>query len=235
MSALFAQPSAPAFDRWRIVEADAATVAEHAQGAALVHADPPWTYNSGGVFRGWDGGNAGTIEDHYAACGDGMIASHVAATYDAAAPDAYLFLWTTWPKLAEWIAAGAGRWRYVTGGAWHKTGRMGIGFHVRGDTEPWLLYVKGKPRPLGPLSNGYASERGAHSEKPRAYLRRVVEALCPADGLVLDVYAGRAPLGAACVEADRRYVGIELDPERASMARTNIAHAALRAGRCAGG
>jgi N6-adenosine-specific RNA methylase IME4 len=226
---LFESVAPPAFDRWRIVEADAATVAQHAQGAALVHADPPWFYKSGGVFRGLEGGNAGAIEDHYESIvDDAAISAHVAATFDAAAPDAYLFLWTTWPKLAEWMAVGAGPWRYVTGGCWHKVGRMGIGFHVRGDTEPWLLYVKGKPRPFGPLSNGYASERGAHSEKPAPYLRRVVEALTPPGALVLDVYAGRAPLGVACVEADRPYVGIELDPERATIARTNIAAAASR-------
>ena len=217
---LFDSVAPPAFDRWRIVEADAATVAQHAQGAALVHADPPWQYDNVAV--------CGNAADKYGLIDMATISAHVAATFDAAAPDAYLFLWTTWPKLAEWMAVGAGPWRYVTGGCWHKVGRMGIGFHVRGDTEPWLLYVKGKPRPFGPLSNGYASERGAHSEKPAPYLRRVVEALTPPDALVLDVYAGRAPLGVACVEADRSYVGIELDPERATIARTNIAAAASR-------
>ena len=223
MTALFAPPVAPRFDRWRIVEADAATVADVVMGARLVHIDPPWTYSNAAV--------RGNAADEYGTISMEQIAAHVDATFDAAAPDAYLFLWTTWPKLAEWMAVGAGRWRYVTGGAWHKVGRLGIGFHVRGDTEPWLLYVKGKPRPVGPLSNGYASERQEHSEKPAGYLRAVVEALCPVGGTVLDVYAGRSPLGVACVHADREYVGIELDAERAAMGRANIAAAALRVGR----
>lgn len=230
MTALFAAPVAPSFNRWRIVEADAATVAAVVAGTPLVHINPPWTYDRPGVCRG-DGSLAGDPDEHYGLLTMEQIAAHVDATFDAAAPDAYLFLWTTWPKLAEWMAVGAGRWRYVTGGAWHKVGRLGIGFHVRGDTEPWLLYVKGKPRPVGPLSNGYASQRQEHSEKPAGYLRAVVEALCPVGGTVLDVYAGRSPLGVACVHADREYVGIELDPERAAIGRENIAAAALRRGR----
>ena len=231
MSTLFAAPVAPSFDRWRIVEADAATVADVVTGARLVHIDPPWMYRAGGVARGGLQPRANVIEEYYSTIPDAVVAAHVDATFDAAAPDAYLFLWTTWPKLAEWMAVGAGRWRYVTGGAWHKVGRLGIGFHVRGDTEPWLLYVKGRPRPVGPLSNGYASQRQEHSEKPAGYLRSVVEALCPVGGTVLDVYAGRSPLGVACVHADREYVGIELDPERAAIGRENIAAAALRVGR----
>ena len=223
---MFAPAAAPQVQDCVIVEVDAAEVASVASGARLVHIDPPWTYRSHGVFRGFEGGNAGAIEDHYAPLDLPAIVAHVAATFDAAAPDAYLLLWTTWPQLGEWMAASAALpWRLVTGGSWHKTGRLGIGFHVRGDSEPWLLYVKGKPRPYGALSNAYASERQAHSEKPAAFLRLAIAALTQPGDLVLDVYAGRGPCGVAARQEGRRYVGIEVDHERAEIARASIARA----------
>jgi len=209
---------APVVDDCQIYEQDAAGVASVVTGARLVHTDPPWTYEISGL--------RGHATNHYDTISMVQIAAHLTAAFDAAAPDAYLFLWSTWPKLVEWIGASAAMpWRHVTGGSWHKTDRMGIGFHVRGDSEPWLLYVKGKPRPFSALSNAYASARTEHSEKPIPFLRRMVSALTEPGDLVLDVYAGRGPCGVACRAEGRRYAGIEIDPERAEIARANIAQA----------
>ena len=205
--ALFAAPVAPEPDGVRLVLGSAAEARALVSGAALVHADPPWTYD--------DTRTNGAAVDHYETIGMAEIAAHLDAAWDAAAPDSYLVCWCTWPKLAEWLAASSGmRWRYVTGGSWHKAGRIGIGTHVRGNDEPILLYVKGSPRPNLALRNSYVSERGRHSEKPVPFLRRIVDALARPDGRVLDLYAGLAPLARACRDAGREYVGIEIDPQR---------------------
>lgn len=215
---MFQDHKAPQVDECRIHECDAAAVASIVSGARLVHTDPPWVYGGGNT------GLAGSACDHYAVVTMEKIAEHLTAAYDAAAPDAYLFLWSTWPKIVEWIGASTAMpWRHVTGGSWHKAGRMGIGFHVRGDSEPWLLYVKGRPRPFAALSNAYGSARTKHSEKPIPFLRQMIAALTEPGDLVLDVYAGRASCGVAARLEGRRYAGIEIDPERAEIARANIA------------
>jgi site-specific DNA-methyltransferase (adenine-specific) len=177
-------------------------------GARLIHADPPWTYDNGG--------NQGNAADHYDLISMEEIAQHLDASYDLAAEHSYLLVWTTWPKLGEWMAAGASlRWNYLTGGVWHKTGRLGVGYHWRGDSEPLLLYRKGNPRPVTKkLSNCFAGPRTRHSEKPVPFLRSILEAWTEPDDLVVDLYAGLAPLARACAAEGRRYVGAEIDPER---------------------
>lgn len=213
---LFPDAKPPEIDDCRIVECDAADVARHATGARLVHTDPPWSYRNTGL--------EGNVGDRYGCITMSQIADHMAAAFAAADRDAYLFLWSTWPHIAAWFAASAAMpWRYVTGGSWHKNDRLGIGFHVRGDTEPWLLYVKGKPRPVSALSNGFASARTEHSEKPIPFLRSVIRAMTEPGDLVLDVYAGLGPCGVAARAEGRQYVGIEIDAERAAKARANVA------------
>lgn len=194
-------------------------------GARLVIADPPWLYESGGVFRGWQGGNAGCIEDHYATTTDLSIVSVVDAAFDCAADGSRLALWVTWPKLGEWMAASAGmRWRYVTGGAWGKAGQMGVGFHWRGDSEMLLVYVKGSPgRPFEAVSNLHVSKRTDHSEKPVDWLRAAVRAWTEPGDLVLSVYSGLFPEGRACALEGRRCVGAEIDPERHTAALGRLA------------
>lgn len=219
---LFGAAEAPRSDRWSIVVGDAAEVFPTIRGAALVHADPPWSYTTAPLSGRY-------AADHYDTITMTQIVSHLAALYDCAGRDAYLACWCTWPRLGEWMAASAALpWAYVSGGAWAKSGRMGIGFHWRGDSEPLLLYKRGSPRALEAISNSHVSVRTEHSEKPIDFLRSIVRAFCPPDGLVVDLYAGRAPLGVACVQEGRRYVGVEIDPERAEIARFNIARAVHR-------
>lgn len=177
------------------------------RGASLVHADPPWSYSNQ---------QEGCASGQYDLCGDPQIAQVVADSYECAAEGAHLILWTTWPKLGEWVAVSASLpWRLVSGGCWTKANQLGVGYHWRGDCEPILLYVKGRTgRPREALSNSHVSKRGQHSEKPVGFLRGVVRAFTPPDGLVLDLYAGLAPMARACAHEGRQYVGAEIDETR---------------------
>lgn len=223
---LFGTTEPPALpDNYRLRVADVATVCDEVRGATLVHADPPWSYDRS-VARG-DGTLSG-VNEHYDTITIDEIAAHLDRAYDSATASAYLLCWCTWPKLGEWLEASrAMRWRYVTGGAWHKSDRMGIGLHVRGDSEPLLIYRKGAPKPRRAVSNGFTASRAEHSEKPAAWLADLVEAFTDRGDVVLDLYAGRAPMGAACVTTGRRYVGAEIDPARAALGDATI-RAALR-------
>lgn len=61
------------------------------------------------------------------------------------------------------------------------------------------------------------------TEKPSALLEILIRTSCPAGGLVGDFFAGSGAAGEAAAMAGRRYVGCEIDPEMAQIARDRIA------------
>lgn len=194
---------------------DVRSVIAEVGDVSIVHADPPWSYD----VKNRNGG----ANKHYPLCDEQEIATHLDAAYDATLADAYLLCWSTWPKLGKWFDAARGmRWQYLSGGSWHKTGSIGIGFHWRGDSEPLLLYRKGRPKPVGMVSNSWASHRQGHSAKPIGFISDVLAALAPSNALVLDLYAGTGTAAIACLKNGQRYVGAEIDPERYAAARMNI-------------
>jgi site-specific DNA-methyltransferase (adenine-specific) len=69
--------------------------------------------------------------------------------------------------------------------------------------------------------------RNAHpTVKPIELMRWLVRLACPSGGLVLDPFCGSGSTGAAAVLEQRRFLGIELDPDSARVARARIAHLA---------
>lgn len=192
---------------------DIAETLREARGARLIHADPPWSYSQ-------DPGVANPqMNGIYNGLSDALIVAHLDAAYACADPSgSRLACWYTWPKDAEWNAAGGAgpRWgARKSGGAWLKTNQVGVGYHWRGQTEPVALFTTGTTgRPSECLLNGYSSVPGAHSEKPVEWLRAWVRAWTEPGDLVLDLYAGLAPMARACLLEGRRYIGAEIDPER---------------------
>jgi len=204
----------------RILNTDAESlIASLAPGSvAGVHVDPPWGYGNTGTE-----GNAGGL---YSTGSDAWIASVLDATYECAGARSYLAVWCTWPKLAEWFSVhDSMRWRYVTGGAWTKSNGFGVGFHAAGDSEFWMLYVKGNPRPAdGRQTNAIHAPRLGHSEKPQEALEVLVKTLAKPGGLILDPFAGEsASLARCCARLGRDYVGAEIDPERHARALRRLA------------
>lgn len=182
-----------------------------------VHADPPWAYARS---------PNGAASDEYQGLSEAEIADAIDSTRGACADDAYLVVWCCWPKLAEWAPEAARmRWRYLTGGAWCKSTGFGVGFHAAGDSEFWLLYGKGSPRPAdGRQTNGITAPRVGHSEKPQAALEALVRTIAPVGGLILDPFAGEsASLARCCARLGRRYVAAEIDPERHERALRRLA------------
>jgi DNA modification methylase len=60
--------------------------------------------------------------------------------------------------------------------------------------------------------------------KPLALMRWLVRLATPQDGLVLDPFCGSGTTGAATALEHRRFLGVELDPAYAAIARARIAH-----------
>ena len=181
----------------------------------LIVADPPWHYSQAP-------GHSANPENHYASMKDDEIAEVLADAFHYAAPAARLAVWCTWPKLQQWTDAVSKmgkhwRWRYVSGGSWTKQGGSpGTGFHWIGQSELVLLYCKGQRlcTKWSSLTNAHVGQRQAHSEKPVDWQAEWLERWTEQGDLVVDLFAGLAPLARACVKVDRDYAGAEINPER---------------------
>lgn len=147
---------------------------------SIIYADPPWSYS--------DQGCNGTMADHYR----GMKLADLKAlrVQDIAADDCVLFLWATYPMLPEALALiEAWGFRYKSiAFQWVKLNRkngrpfFGLGRWTRGNTEPCLLAVKGKPkRAANDVFQLVQSPIGRHSEKP-AVVRELIEKLLGGGG-----------------------------------------------------
>jgi len=181
------------------------------KAAALVFADPPWAEY---VNNPGDASPAGK----YPVLRLPDIVQHLRDAYHCAAPGARLLLWCTWPLLRDWMTCTTfdRSWQYVTGGSWHKLDTCGVGYHWRGQSEPVLVYKRPGScgRPSLPILNAYQSRPTQHSEKPVEWLQQMIEAWTSPGDLVLDLYAGMAPVARACKATGRDYIGAEIDPER---------------------
>jgi DNA modification methylase len=71
---------------------------------------------------------------------------------------------------------------------------------------------------------------GHFAAMPLEIARKCVRAVCPPDGVVLDLFLGSGTTALAAIAESRAWVGIELDPEIAQAAEASIAReAAVRA------
>lgn len=139
----------------------------------VIIADPPWSYRRGS-------GVQGAVEDEYVTTRTADLAALPVA--DLAARDCVLLMWATWPQLADAMALiDAWGFEHVTGFPWVKIHgeprrnlfgeleikpRYGIGYWVRGCSEPILVCRRGKPSlPTGDAL-GLLSENFGHSRKP---------------------------------------------------------------------
>ena len=137
----------------------------------VILADPPWSYHNAGC--------RGAAADQYATMPLADICRLPIA--DLAASDSVLLCWATWPLLQEAMqVVKAWGFAYVTGFPWVKitgvyydlwgklqvTVPYGIGFWVRGATEPLLIGRRGDVHPpdTGPI--GLLCENVEHSRKP---------------------------------------------------------------------
>ena len=189
--------------------------------AALVVADPPWHYAQA------PGHSANAEENHYPCLKDPEIAQTLARTYDLV-DKGRLALWSTWPKLGGFFDAAHAcnfPWRYVSGGSWSKGGPAGTGFHWLGVSELVLVWVKGTGlvTKWTPLPNHHHSFKEGHSIKPAEWMAHWLLRWTEPGDVVVDIYAGMAPLALACIWTGRSYIGCEISQTRHRQAIDRIA------------
>lgn len=145
-------------------------------------ADPPWAYELRSedlTHRGRPGYPPMTLEDIKAL-----------PVGELAHEDSMLWLWTTNVHLpVAFEVIGCWGFRYITTLTWCKDA-PGVGDWLRGQTEPCLFAVRGRPAMVNRSAQGtwFAAPRRAHSEKPEEFYQ-IVESLCP--GSKLELYARR--------------------------------------------
>jgi len=170
---------------------------------SIIYADPPWSYN--------DKKCNGAAEDHYST----MPIKDLCAlpVGRIAADDCVLFLWATYPMLPEalrLIEAWGFKYKSI-GFQWIKKNRsgrgwfFGLGRWTRGNTEPCLIAVKGKPKRAS-ASVGQLIEYplGRHSAKPPIVRDKIMELMGGGAAIELfarsgapgwDVWGNQAPTG----------------------------------------
>lgn len=151
-----------------------------AGGYKIIYADPPWAYDDQGGSRG--------VLNHYST----MTFEHLASLpiESLAAPDCALFLWATYPKLEEALAL-IPRWGFAYKSIafqWVKIYEksqkpfFGMGRWTRGNTEPCLLAVRGKPSRVSASVSQLILDNellvapvGKHSAKPPEAREKIVQ------------------------------------------------------------
>lgn len=161
----------------------------------IIYADPPWQYS--------DKGSNGAAENHYRTMRFEEICK--LPINKIADSNCVLFLWTTYPMLREAMELmEAWGFHYKTiGFQWlkqNKSGKgwfFGLGRWTRGNTEPCLIGLKGKPkRKSCSVSQLIESPLSRHSEKPAIVRDKIVELM--GDNLRIELFARQKVEGWDC-------------------------------------
>ena len=140
----------------------------------VIYADPPWQYSD----KGCNGNAAG----HYPTMPFSEMCRLPVSSI--AAKDCVLFLWATYPMMREALSL-IDAWGFTYKSIafqWVKQNRSGNGYFfglgrwTRGNTEPCLIAIRGKPqRVSNSVSQLVISPIREHSRKPAEVRDRIVE------------------------------------------------------------
>jgi N6-adenosine-specific RNA methylase IME4 len=139
----------------------------------IIYADPPWHY------KVWSAKGTGrSAEQHYSVLSHQEIVT--LPMKNLAADNSVLLLWAIWPNLVQALQVGqAWGFEYKTCVfLWAKTNKresstffLGLGYYTRANTEPCLLFTRGKPLPRYSRSvrQLVVEPIKTHSEKPKLH------------------------------------------------------------------
>lgn len=161
----------------------------------IIYADPPWSYND----RGCNGAAAAQYQTMKIADIEKIPVRAISEK------DCVLFMWATYPKMEEALRLiKAWGFRYKTiGFQWVKLNRSGIGYFfglgrwTRGNTEPCLIAIKGKPkRASTDVKQLVFAPLGKHSQKPHIVRERIMDLM--GGGTAIELFAREAVPGWDC-------------------------------------
>ena len=145
---------------------------------SIIYDDPPWSYS--------DSGCSGAAAAQYATMSINELKQLPVnpAGGGIAADDCVLFMWATYPKMQEaldLIEAWGFKYKSIAF-QWIKQNRSGNGYFfglgrwTRGNTEPCLIAIKGKPKRISAgVGQLVFSPLRRHSQKPAEVREKIVE------------------------------------------------------------
>ena len=141
---------------------------------SIIYADPPWQYA--------DKGCSGAAENHYSTMELQDIKEMPLKAITA--PNCVLFMWATYPMLAEALQV-IEAWGFAyksVAFTWVKLNKkgyghfLGLGRWTRGNPEICLLATKGKPQRINAnVANLTIAPLGRHSAKPAIIREKIVQ------------------------------------------------------------
>lgn len=141
---------------------------------SIIYADPPWKYK--------DSNCEGAAEHQYNTMSIEEICN--LPVNQIADKNCILFLWATYPKMQEAMKV-IETWGFTyktIGFQWIKLNKneigcyFGLGRWTRGNTEPCLIAVKGKPKRISAsISQLVFAPITKHSEKPPVVRKKIIE------------------------------------------------------------
>jgi len=143
----------------------------------IIYADPPWSYQNGGVPQGGVNAQYKTMK----------LQDIKDLPIDEISEDiSVLFMWATFPQLQEALEViKAWGFTYKTlGFSWIKTNKnngepfFGIGYYAKSNCEVCLMATKGKAHSLvksNKVSSVLIHKRTKHSKKPDIVAEKIVE------------------------------------------------------------
>lgn len=137
----------------------------------VIYADPPWDYKNkktGGSMLSGAGNKYKTTSS---------LDLKQLPMQSITAENSLCFMWATVPLMDEAISLlKAWGFKYKTMITWEKTGILGMGFWLRGQTEHILIGVKGKVKPFNHQEkNIYKHPVCDHSAKPHFFRELVMK------------------------------------------------------------
>lgn len=209
-----------------VVHGDCVKVMRQMESASVdfILTDPPYLCR----YRSRDGQTIANDDR------DGWLVPAFAEMHRILKPDSLCLTFYGWNAADKFI------------GAWRAAGFRMVGHivftkryasssrFVKSKHEQAYLLAKGEPaRPMTPIDDvrewHYTGNRHHPTQKSIKVLQPLIEAFCPARGLVLDPFCGSGSTLVAAQEANRDFCGIELDASHCETARMRVACNEMRA------
>lgn len=89
-------------------------------------------------------------------------------------------------------------------------------------TKGRFVFHNKRPQSLLATPRVNPSSLAHPNEKPVALMEWIVQHYCPENGTVLDCFTGVSPVGVACKNLNRHFIGIELNEEYFKIAKARI-------------
>jgi DNA modification methylase len=205
-----------------LYEGDCLQIMPTLEPADLCVSDPPYKLTTGGVSKS-SKTMSGIFAAHNYANDGALVFADVAwkdmvrPIFDALADDADCYIMTNDKNMHPALNAFCGPFNLHNILTWDKSTPTANRWYMK-NVEFTLYLWKGRARTINNPSSkqgvrGYQVDVSDHpTEKPVWLMREYVVNSSEPGQAVIDPFMGSGSTGVACVEAGRRFVGIELDP-----------------------